>query len=369
VKITAAVTEKNDDPFVLEQVELADPGPGEVLIRLAGTGVCHSDGLAVHGDLPFPFPGVLGHEGAGTVAAVGAGVTSVAEGDKVVIGWPSCGQCRNCLDGQPRYCQHIGELLVGGSRRGGESVLKRQDGSPLSSHFFGQSSFATYSLTNANQLVKTPAHLPVETFGPLACGLSTGAGAIFNELRPGIGASLVVYGTGSVGLAAVMAAQCSGATTIIAVDVHESRLALAKELGATHAVNGSEADPVAAVHDICGGPADLSLDCTGNVKVLRQAADSVGMRGTCAIIGGAPHGAEFTLDHLSTMWGKRVVGILGGGGRSNTLISGLIDLHEQGRFPFDRLVQTFPFDQINEALAASYSGEVLKPVITMPADG
>jgi aryl-alcohol dehydrogenase len=366
VKITAAVTENNDDPFVLQDVELAEPGPGEVLVRIAGTGVCHSDGLAVHGDLPFPFPGVLGHEGAGTVAAVGNGVTNVAEGDNVVIGWPSCGSCRNCLDGQPRYCRHIGELLVGGGRRGGDSVLRKLDGSRLSSHFFGQSSFATYSLTSASQLVKTPAHLPVETLGPLACGLSTGAGAIFNELRPHVGSSIVVYGTGSVGLAAVMAARCSGATKIIAVDVHRSRLALAAELGATDQINAEESDPVKAVHDICGGPADFSLDCTGNVKVLRQAADSVGMRGTCAIIGGAPHGAEFTLDHLTTMWGKRIIGILGGGGRSATLISALIDLHEQGRFPFDRLVQTFPFEQINEALAASYAGDVLKPVVRMP---
>jgi aryl-alcohol dehydrogenase len=239
------------------------------------------------------------------------------------------------------------------------------DGSPLRTHFFGQSSFGTYAVTNANQLVTVSEDTDVSTLGPLACGLSTGAGAIFNELRPHLGSSIVVYGTGSVGLAAVMAARCSGATTIIAVDVHESRLELAKELGATHAVNGSQVDAVEAVHEICGGPADFSLDCTGNVKVLRQAADSVGMRGTCAIIGGAPHGAEFTLDHLSTMWGKRIIGILGGGGRSQTLIPALVELHRQGRFPYDRLVQTFPLAQINEALAASYSGEVLKPVVLM----
>ncbi len=142
---------------------------------------------------------------------------------------------------------------------------------------------------------------------------------------------------------------------------------LAVELGATAAIDVGEDDPVEAVKEICGGLADYSIDCTGNVNVLRQAADSVGMRGTCAIVGGAPAGAEFTLDHLSTMWGKRIVGILGGGGRSGPLIGTLLELHEQGRFPFDRLVQTFQFEQINEALEASYSGDVLKPVLRMPA--
>jgi aryl-alcohol dehydrogenase len=366
MNITAAVTETTDASFHIEDVELAEPAAGEVLIRVAGTGICHSDGLALHGDLPFPLPGILGHEGAGLVAAVGGGVTCVREGDHVVIGWPSCGECLNCLDGQPRYCLHIGELLVGGSRRNGQPVLHRADGSPLHSHFFGQSSFATYCLANASQLVKVPGHLPIETLGPLACGLSTGAGAILNELRPHVGSSVVIYGTGSVGLAAIMAARNSGATRIIAVDQHPSRLQLARDLGATAAINVNEADPVQAVRDICDGPADFSLDCTGNVKVLRQAADSVGMRGTCAIVGGAPAGAEFTLDHLSTMWGKRIVGILGGGGRSVPLITSLLELHEQGRFPFDRLIQVFPFSEINEALAASYSGEVLKPVVRMP---
>lgn len=366
MKTTAAVTDRTDAPFVIEEVELDEPGAGEVVIRIAGTGVCHSDGLAIHGDLPFPFPGVLGHEGAGVVVSVGEGVTTVKEGDKVVIGWPSCGTCRNCLDGQPRYCLHIGELLVGGSRLDGRPALRRADGSPLHSHFFGQSSFASHALANAAALIKLPATAPAEILGPLACGLSTGAGAIFNELRPGAGTSVVIYGTGSVGLAAIMAARCTGATRIVAMDRHDGRLKLATALGATDAVNVSTDDPVRAIHEICDGPADFSLECTGNVKVLRQAADSVGMRGTCAIIGGAPAGAEFTLDHLTTMWGKRVVGILGGGGRSTPLVTALLELHEQGRFPFERLVQTFPLEEINGALEASYSGEVLKPIIRTP---
>nr|WSY55112.1 NAD(P)-dependent alcohol dehydrogenase [Streptomyces sp. NBC_00886] len=368
MRIQAAVFDKQDGPFQLQDVELDEPGAGEVLVRITATGICHTDGLARHGDLPFPAPGVLGHEGAGVVIAMGPGVTSVREGDHVVIGWPWCGECRNCLAGEPRYCARLGELLVSGVRPGtGASALRRPDGGALHGHFFGQSSFATHSLARANSLVKVPHDVPLDLLGPLACGLSTGAGAVLNTLRPQTGSSLVIYGTGSVGLAAVMAARNSGATTIVAVDRHTSRLELAAELGATHTVNAADADPVAAVHDLCGGPADNALECTGIISVVRQAADSVGMLGTCALIGGAPAGAEFTLDHLTTLWGKRIVGVLGGGGRSTQLIGALIELYRQGRFPMERLVSWFAFDQIEQALEASYAGDVIKPIVRMPA--
>jgi aryl-alcohol dehydrogenase len=162
-----------------------------------------------------------------------------------------------------------------------------------------------------------------------------------------------------------MAALCSGATRIVAIDVNASRLQLASELGATDTIDASRDDPVASVREICGGPADFSLECTGHISVARQAADSVGLRGTCALIGGAPAGAQLTLDHMTTLWGKRVVGILGGEGRSDTLIPALVELNRQGRFPYERLVTRFPLDQVNEALAASSAGEVLKPVLTM----
>ncbi|MGH8982168.1 MAG: zinc-binding dehydrogenase, partial [Acidimicrobiales bacterium] len=179
--------------------------------------------------------------------------------------------------------------------------------------------------------------------------------------------SVVVYGAGAVGLAAVMAARLTGATRIVAVDRHAGRLALARELGATHTVDVTGAEPVDAVRDICGGSADFALECTGVVEVLRQAADSVAMRGTCAMIGGAPAGASFTLDHQSTLWGKRVVGILGGEGRSAVLIGSLLELWRQGRFPFDRLVTEFALDRVEDAIAASASGDVVKPVLRMPA--
>jgi Zn-dependent alcohol dehydrogenase len=367
MQITAAVVQELHGPFVVRDVELDEPGPGEVLVKVAATGFCHTDGIARHGDLPFPVPGVLGHEGAGTVAAVGPGVTSVHEGQAVVIGWPSCGACRNCQDGEPRYCLRLGEAIVGGHRLDGPSALRTRDGEPLASHFFGQSSFATYSLTTESALVPVPEGLPVEMMGPLACGLSTGAGAVFHTARPLPGASLVVYGVGTVGLAAIMAATNSPATTIIAVDRHASRLRMATEMGATHVVDATDTNVVEAINDICGGPADLALECTGVISVVRQAVDSVGMRGTCILIGGAPAGAEFSVDHLSTLWGKSIVGTLGGSGRSLRLIGGLMGLYAQGRFPFDRLVEYFPLERIEEAVEASYSGDVIKPVLTMPS--
>jgi aryl-alcohol dehydrogenase len=336
-------------------------------VKVVASGVCHTDALARDGDMPFPAPGVLGHEGAGVVSAVGDGVTNVSVGDKVVIGWPWCGSCRNCLDGQPRYCLQLGPLVVAGSRGDGSTSLRRLDGSPLHSHFFGQSSFASYSVCAASALVPVPADTDVSVLGPLACGISTGAGAVLNALRPFAGSSIVIYGSGAVGLSAVMASRLTGATHIIAVDRLASRLSLAAELGATETIDVSGGvDPVAAVQEICGGAADFGLDCAGNVNVLRQAADSVGMRGTVALIGGAPAGASFSLDHMSTLWGKTVVGILGGESRSASLISTLITLNAQGRFPYDRLIEKFPLDQVNDALEASHRGDVIKPVLIMP---
>ncbi|PZG53995.1 alcohol dehydrogenase [Spongiactinospora gelatinilytica] len=369
MKVSAAVVEELGAPFRVEELELDEPGPGEALVRIVASGICHTDEITRHGDLPMPFPGVLGHEGAGVVVAVGDDVTAVRPGDHVVIGWPSCGTCRNCRDGEPRYCARLGEALCGGGRllgpSAGRPALRRPGGTPVHSHFFGQSSFATYSLTWAEALVVVPKDAPLALLGPLACGFSTGAGAVLNTLRPAPGASLVVYGVGAVGLAAVMAARLTPATTIIAVDRHPARLALAAELGATHTVDARAADPVAEVRRLCDGPADHALECTGVISVVRQAADSVGMLGTCVLIGGAPAGAEFGLDHLSTLWGKRIVGTLGGSGRAQPLIGALIELHRQGRFPFDRLARFYELGEIGEALAASRRGEVIKPILRM----
>src|SRR5690606_10595357 len=220
--------------------ELEAPGRGEALVRIAAVGVCHTDLISREGDMGVTFPAILGHEGAGVVEQVGEGVTQVAVGDKVIIGWPSCGECRNCLDGEPRYCLRTGDALVSGRRFKGEqsgTSAYSRDGETISGHFFGQSSFATYSLTRADALVKVPG----------ACGLGTGAGAVRNEARPRLGDSVLIVGVGAVGLAAIMAATNTGATTIIAADVHDNRLEMAREFGATHTINSRDNDLVEEV--------------------------------------------------------------------------------------------------------------------------
>lgn len=372
MKIKALVVEHKDAPFVLQEIDLEEPGRGEALVRIVASGVCHTDAVTRAGDMPMPFPSVLGHEGAGVVERVGPGVTEVAPGDKVIIGWPSCGTCRNCLDGQPRYCLNTGEALVSGRRFKGEArgtSAYSRNGEPLNGHFFGQSSFATHSIVSADALVKMPDNTPIELLGPLACGLATGAGAILNEARPRLGDSVLIAGVGAVGLAAVMAAKNSGVTKIIVADVHSNRLELAQEFGATHVINSHDQNIVEEVRKITGSTVDYAFDCTGVVAVIEQLAETIGMRGHLVLIGAAPAGARFSLDHLTTLWGKNVMGVLGGGGRSGQLIPALVELFQQGRFPFDRLVKFYDMDQIEQALEDSKSGKVIKPILRMPSPG
>lgn len=369
MKIKALVVEQKNAPFVLQELELEEPGRGEALIRIVACGVCHTDAITRAGDMPMPFPAVLGHEGAGIVEQVGPGVTEVAPGDRVIIGWPSCGTCRNCLDGEPRYCLRTGEALVSGRRfKGGQAgtTAYSRDGKPINGHFFGQSSFATHSIVAADALVKAPNEVPLDLLGPLACGLGTGAGAVLNEARPRLGDSVLIVGVGAVGLAAIMAARNSGVTRIIAADIYDKRLELAREFGATHVVNTSRQNLIAEVRAITGSTVDFAFDCTGVIQVIEQLAETVGMLGHLVLVGGAPANARFSLDHLSTLWGKRVSGVLGGGGRSDQLIPALVELFEQGRFPFDRLVKFYSMDQIEEALEDSKTGAVVKPILRMP---
>jgi aryl-alcohol dehydrogenase len=366
IPIRALVVEEKDAPFVEQQLELEQPARGEALVRIVAAGVCHTDQITRHGDMGMPFPAVLGHEGAGIVERVGEGVTLVAPGDKVIIGWPSCGECRNCLDGQPRYCLRTGDALVSGRRfkgeRRGTSAYSR-DGVLINGHFFGQSSFASHSITTADALVKVAGDTPLELLGPLACGLGTGAGAVLNEARPRLGDSVLIVGVGAVGLAAIMAARNSGVTAIIAADVHDNRLEMAREFGATHAFNSGSGDLVEEVRKITGSTVDFAFDCTGVIPVIEKLAETVGMLGTLVLVGGAPANARFSLDHLRTLWGKRVIGVLGGGGRSGQLIPALVELYRQGRFPFDRLVRYYELGDIEQALADSKSGDVVKPIL------
>jgi len=361
----AAVVESGGAPFTLSDVTLDEPGPHEALVRLVATGLCHTDLGVASGGLPFPLPGVLGHEGAGVVEAVGPAVTGVAPGDHVVLSFTSCGDCRNCDGGHPAYCATWLPLnLLGGRRADGTSTISR-DGEPLGGHFFGQSSFAERALVDERSLVKVDPDVPLESVAPLGCGVQTGVGAVWNVLKPVTGSTIVVLGAGAVGLSAVMAAALTPATTIVAVDRVGERLALAKELGATHTVNAGEEDLGDALAGITGGQgADGIVETTGNVTVLRQGVDALGARGTLVVVGAPPFGTEVSLDVNGLLGGKRVVGLTLGDAETQSFIPALVRLVKEGRLPLHRLISTYPFADIDQAVRDMGAGKAIKPVLT-----
>lgn len=364
--IRAAVVREKGGPFEIETLTLEEPRRDEVLVKIVATGMCHTDMVARDKVYDVPHPIVLGHEGSGIVESVGTDVLKVAPGDPVVLSYMSCGQCKPCYLGKPFHCVNAYPLCFGGARLDGSTATQDADGKIVHDHFFGQSSFGTYALANERNVVKVPKAAPLELLGPLGCGIQTGAGAVINGLKVSPGSSFVAFGAGAVGLSAVMAARIAGATTIIAADVVPSRLETAKELGATHVINSKEEDPVAAIKEITGGGADFTLEATGIPSVLRQAIDSLGALGTCGIVGAAPLGAETTFDINDVMLpGKSIIGIIEGNSIIEEFIPQLVELHRQGRFPFDKLVKFYDLDQINQAAEDSEKGGTIKPIIRL----
>jgi len=306
----------------------------------------------------------LGHEGAGVVEAVGARVSKVKPGDHVVLGWDYCGSCPACKVGKELYCLNFFRHNFHGARPDGSPTLCRGD-QVIHGSFFTQSSFASFSLANERNVVKVPADVPLDILAPMGCGVMTGAGAVMNALQPRPGASIAVFGAGTVGMSAILAAVVCGCTRIIAVDVNAGRLQLATELGATHTVNASQVDPVQAIRDLTGGGVEFSLECVGNPKVLRQAVDVLPRLGVCGLLGVVPPGTEVALDMDLIMNGRTVRGILGGDAIADLFIPRLIELYRQGRFPFDRMITFYPFAEIEGAVHDMEQGRVIKPVLRM----
>jgi aryl-alcohol dehydrogenase len=364
-EITAAVVRKKGGPFRVETLTLEEPRPDEALIRIVATGMCHTDMVARDQLYTVPLPVVLGHEGAGIVERVGSSVKKIAPGDHVVLTYMWCGHCKPCLNGDLTYCENFYPLNFGGAREDGSTAMQDKQGA-VHDHFFGQSSFGTYALAHERNVVKVPAAAPLELLGPLGCGIQTGAGAVMNALKVRPGSSFAAFGGGAVGLSAVMAARVAGATTIIAADVVPSRLALAKELGATHTVNSRETDPVEAVRKITGGGADFTLESSGRPAVLRQAIDALAIKGVCGIVGAPALGTEASFDVNGVMTtGKRIIGIIEGDSVPDLFIPSLVELYQQGRFPFDKLVKFYPLDQINQAAEDSEKGIMIKPIVRL----
>ncbi len=364
MKTRAAVVRGAHQPFEIATVELDDPRPDEVRVRMVASGVCHTDAVVRDQMVPTPLPAILGHEGAGIVEAIGVNVTTVLPGDSVVLSLNTCGKCEQCLTGHVAYCTQMSALNFGGRRADGSTAFS-DDSGPISSHFFGQSSFAAHTNAPERSVVKVDADLPLELLGPLGCGIQTGAGAVLNSLEVPTGSTFAVFGTGAVGSSAILAAVVAGCTTIIAVDNVGSRLDLAKELGATHVINSGTQDVAAEVERITRGRGiDNAVDTTGVPAVLRQAADVLGIRGTVALIGAAAMGSEVHFEigaSLAKGWHFRT--IIEGDAVPQVFIPQLIALWRQGRFPFDKLVRTYSLEDINQAFEDSRSGKVLKPVL------
>jgi aryl-alcohol dehydrogenase len=355
----AAVLRDPLKPFAIEEVTLSDPGPGEVLIKIAGAGLCHTDVASRH-FLAFTQPVVLGHEGSGVVEATGAGVSRIAVGDHVVMSFDSCGWCARCLAGEPAYCAAFVPLNFAGFRADGSTPMKDQDGAPVLARWFGQSSLATHAIATERNVVKVDQSLPLELLGPLGCGFQTGAGSVLLALQVQAGSSIGVFGTGAVGLAAVMAARIAGAREIIAVDLHAKRRELALELGATRALDGADPDIAAQIADWTGGGADCAFDTTGVSSVVVTALQSVQPRGAVGLVGAA---GDILLPPLALSAGRSLTYLIEGSAVPQLFIPQLIEWWQQGLFPFDRLIRTYALDAVNDAERDSLSGETVKPVL------
>ena len=363
---TAAVVESAGSAFTLTEVALDDLRPDEVRVRVAAAGICHTDLGVAGGHLPFPLPGVLGHEGAGTVEEVGSAVTKVAPGDQVLLSYTSCGHCQNCRNGHPAYCDTwLPSNLIGGERTDGTSPISR-DGIQLGGHFFGQSSFANHAIVDERSLVKVSADAPLDLLAPLGCGVMTGAGAVWNVLTPRPGATLLVTGAGAVGLSAVMAAKLTPATRIIVVDRVPQRLTLATELGATDTIDTTHQDLGEAVAKLTSGRGvDGVVETTGNAGVLGTAISSLASRGTAVIVGAPAFGTQVPVDVNFMLSGRRVVGLTMGDAETESLIPTLVELVTSGRMPIDRLITHYAFGEIQQAVEDVLAGVTIKPVLRL----
>jgi len=337
----------------IESLELEGPRDDEVLVRIVASGICHTDIDFCDNWDSSDTPAVLGHEGAGTVEQVGGSVKGFRLGDHVVLSYQSCGRCRQCRNGQPTACERFYEANFGFERLDGSNAMHR---SGVRGHFFGQSSFATHALATKRNPVKVPKDLPLEILAPLGCGMQTGAGTVMNSLKVPKGASIAIFGTGAVGLAAVMAARIIGANPIIAVDLKPKRLKLAFELGATHVIDNHHDDVASRITDITGSGVDYVVETTGNWKMHRLAVDVLNPHGTVALLTGAS-GSD------SLAEGRKTLGIIQGDAIPQRFIPKLISLYRAGQFPFDRLVKFYDFSEINRAITDAKRGDTIKPVL------
>ena len=361
-----AVLWPDNKTLVVEDAEIENPRADEVLVKVLASGICHTDMVMRDQGVPTPHPVVLGHEGAGIIEKVGDDVTGLKVGDKVAMSFSTCGHCPSCSDGAISYCYQFFPLNFFGQRPDGSTSI-RCKGESIHSHIFGQSSFATYAVSPARNIVKIDEDIPFEFLAPFGCGLQTGAGAVLNSLKVKPGSSVAVLGSGTVGMAAIMAAKIAGASEVIAIDVKENRLQLAMEVGATHTVNTTQEDVETAVKKIKEAGVDYVVDTTAYIPLVEQCIKLLAPRGTLGLVAAYRPDAKINFDVMPFMsTGLKIQGVVEGDTDIKNFIPQLIKYYQEGQFPIDKIIKTFSFDEINQAIESSETGEVVKAVVVMP---
>jgi aryl-alcohol dehydrogenase len=360
MKTTVAIVNQQGDDFALEEVELDGPRDDEILVRIVATGLCHTD-IHLKDTLPVEmFPRVFGHEGSGVVESVGPGVSGVEVGDHVVLSFRSCRACGDCANGLVGYCAAAPLLNYMGIRMDGSTTYTR-DGSPVFGNFFGQSSLSKHAIAYADNCVVVDKSVDLTKVAPYGCGFQTGAGTVLNVLKPRAADSLVVYGVGAVGLAALAAAKHLRLDTIVAVDPLQSRRDAAAKYGAVGVDPRATDNVVEKVKELTGGGVSYAIDTTAISAVVKQAQQSLRSRGTLIALGlGAE---EYTIDALDLLQtGKVIRSTIEGDSDPQEMVPRLIGLNAAGEFDVDGLIATYPFSEINTAVADVLSGRVVKPV-------
>jgi aryl-alcohol dehydrogenase len=360
--ITAAVSPDDSAPLALRSLRLEEPRPDEVVVEVAYAGVCQTDIKAMHGKQGTLKPAVLGHEGVGTVVAIGSAVRRVDPGDRVLMHFASCGHCTSCDAGSPSYCEEVRALNMNAER---EDHTSAYVGTDVHSHFFGQSSFASHSMVAERNLVKLPPDLPFVVAAAMGCGVLTGSGAVLNILAPRAGTSLLVVGAGAVGLSAVMSAKASGCSVVVVVDLHDNRLEIARQVGATHTFSAARPDLVDAIVAATSGGADYAVEAVGHPKALETALASLGRMGACVVAGASPEPQGFFSWRRLLLGGHTIRGTANGDVNPATHFPKLAQLHREGRFPVEKMCKVYPFEKINDAIADAEKGKTIKPLLEM----
>ena len=352
-------------PLQLNEQPTPEPQGSEVLLKVLAAGVCHSDLHAITGDLTAQLPAVLGHEGAGTVTAVGSGVQGLAPGDKVVLSWtPNCGHCYYCEHGHPNLCDGLAAVYANGTLPGGAVRLSRH-GEPVH-HYLGVSCFAEQAVVPASGAIRVPPETDLQTAAVLGCAVTTGVGAAIRTARVEPGSTCAVFGTGGVGLNVIQGCKLAGAGRIIAVDLLDSKLERAMAFGATHAVNASREPAHKAIRALTGGRgADYAFEVVGNPQVVQSAFNSTAKASTLVCVGMAPIKTQYSFDAYFLVAGeKRILGSFYGSSDPKLAIPQLLELQQLGRLELGALItHRFGLDEINAAVRALQGGEAIRPLV------